>query len=80
MKNVLKKFTAAVMAFTLLGTGTAFSKSNKNLEANAANPKTCPACHGTQTGSWASNFHSGNATLYYIYCGHCCRITGGFWA
>ncbi|SHM12459.1 hypothetical protein [Ruminococcus flavefaciens] len=52
MKNTIKKITAIAMAFTLLGTGTAISKSvnpqsSSTLVANAADY--CPSHNGTYT-------------------------------
>ncbi len=75
MKNVIKKITAAAMAFTLLGAGSAAIKSaapktDNTLVASAA----CQYHDGTYVaGRYISNFYvRGN----YKYCCCCGQRTG----
>ncbi|WP_295088827.1 hypothetical protein [Ruminococcus sp.] len=88
MKKVIKKISAIAMAFTLLGTGTTFTKNNKVLEAKAASPRSCPVCHGNQTGVCEAGYWWGfgcsitndsGQKYYYLLCGTCGAHTG-FWA
>ena len=65
MKNVIKKIAAMAMAFTLLGTGNAITKTisaenNITLTANAAN-SVCQYHHGTkQNGKTINNCYIDN--------------------
>ena len=76
MKKVLKKATAFVMAFTLLGTGTALSKkiSPDTQTTLTASATSCTNCHG---GSWwvsTTSLQVGlHLTVYYHTCGLCGR-------
>ena len=78
MKKIIKKATAFVMVFILLGTGTALSqKLTPSIQTTlTANAVTCTNCHG---GSLWVTTTSQHITLHQILYRHTCGLCGSQW-
>ena len=69
MKNIIRKISAIALAFTLLGTSTAITKtiapkSDNTLVASAA---TCPNCHGGSYWTSWSDWHETNVEYHWYF-------------
>ena len=74
MKKVIKKFSAILMAFIILGTGTALTKmiSPKTQTILTASAATCTKCHGGSYWVKSTSQQVGlHLTVYYNTCGLC---------
>lgn len=77
MKNAIKKVTAAVMAFTLLGVGSTFTKtvapeSDNTLVASAYQSNPNCQYHAMDTYRVYYRDRKGKIVGHYLYCS-CCR-------